>query len=388
MLKRETARLRAILHHALLASAATSSGLGAYACSGGGDAGGGDDAAAPDDVTTVQDASTGPEGDVRSGDVDAEAPLYPPGCTPPSPVAIDGGADVAAGCIYRVSLQCGLPSFVTAISPPNCAMDLQTCIELCTGPAFPFLSCEIANGVGCDDDAMAFVAADGEAIAVDCDKCSVMGRRPAGLARARAKGRSPLGAFFGHAAHLEAASVEAFASLAEELTALGAPAELARAAERSARDEERHARLTGHIARRHGGEPPGVRVARRRSRSLEAMAIENAVEGCVRETFGALAASWQAAHARDPLIARTMASIARDETRHAALAWAIARWVEPRLDARTRRRIVAARRRAVRTLRRQARAVVPAVLVQRAGVPASPDAAKMLDALEAALWAC
>jgi hypothetical protein len=389
MLKRETARLRAILRHALLASAATSSALGVYACSAGGETGGGNDASAAD-ATGPQDASSEPSADGPAGDADTGGPVYPPGCTPPPPVALDAGGDVGVDCIYRVSLQCGLPSFVTSIYPPNCAMDLQTCEKFCTGAAFPFLSCEIANGVGCDDDAMAFVAADGEAIAVDCDKCSVMGRRPAGLVRARAVGRSPLGAFFGHAAHLEAASVEAFASLAGELKVLGAPAELILAAERSARDEERHARLTGRIARRHGGEPPlvrvHVRVARGRSRSLEAMAIENAVEGCVRETFGALTASWQAAHARDPRIARTMASIARDETRHAALAWAIARWVEPRLDAPTRRRVVAARRRAVRTLRRQATATVPEVLARRAGVPPATAVARMLDALQAALW--
>ena len=122
-------------------------------------------------------------------------------------------------------------------------------------------------------------------------------------------------------------------------------------------------------AARRRAPPVRVRGAPRRLRSLAAVAVENAVEGCVRETFGALTASWQAAHARDPHIARTMARIARDETRHAALAWAIARWVEPRLDARARRRIVAARRRAVRTLRRQARAAVPATLVRQAGVP-------------------
>jgi len=379
MLRRETARLRAVFRGALLASAATAGALGAPACTGA--AGGGQDAAAPDGTT--RDA--GLEADDGSSEGEA-GPFYPPGCAPPPAILLDAGPD-AAGCIYRVSLPCGLPSFVTHVYPPNCAMDLPTCIELCTGAAFPFLSCEIANGLGCDDDAMAFVAADGEAIAVDCDKCSVMGRRPAGLARARARARSPLGAFFGNAAYLEAASVHAFAALAGELRAFGAPAELARAAGRCARDEERHTRLAGRIARRHGGEPPVARVARARSRSLEAMAIENATEGCVRETFGALTALWQARHARDPAIARAMASIARDETRHAALAWAVAAWAEPRLDAVTRGRVVATRRRAVGTLRRQAMATVPEVLVRRAGVPSAADARRMLDVLDSALWA-
>jgi hypothetical protein len=379
MLRRETARLRAIFRRVLLASAAAGSAVDANACTEG--AGSEQDAAAPEDAT--RDAGPDATGD-GSGDADA-GPLYPPGCAPAPAVVYDAGAE-AAGCVYRVSLPCGLPSFVTHIAAPNCAIDLGTCEELCTGPAFPFLSCEIANGVGCDDDAMAFVAADGEAIAVDCDKCSIMGRRPTGLVRARAKGGSALGAFFGHAAHLEAASVYAFAALAGELRGLGAPAELVRAAERGERDEERHTRLTRHIARLHGTEPPVVRVERRRARSTSAMAIDNAVEGCVRETYGALAAAWQAAHARDARIARTMASIARDEARHAALSWAIARWVEPRLGVAAWRRLVAARRQAIRTLRRQARATVPAVLVERAGVPRAAAARRMIDALQAALW--
>ena len=40
---------------------------------------------------------------------------------------------------------------------------------------------------------------------------------------------------------------------------------------------------------------------------------------------------------------RTFARIAADETRHAALSWAVARWAERRLDAAARARIAAAR---------------------------------------------
>jgi hypothetical protein len=106
----------------------------------------------------------------------------------------------------------------------------------------------------------------------------------------------------------------------------------------------------------------------------------------VRETFGALVAAWQAAHAEDPRIARTMACIAADETRHAALAWAIARWMEPRLDARSRRAVLAARRAAVRTLLRETSGQLPSVLVARAGLPTAPRAAALLEELQSALW--
>jgi rubrerythrin len=195
-----------------------------------------------------------------------------------------------------------------------------------------------------------------------------------------------LGSFFAGVAHLEAASVVAFEVLGDDLGRLGAPAELVAAARRSARDEVRHARVTARIARRHGAEPPVVQGVRRRARGLLAVAIENAVEGCVRETYGALVASWQAAHAGDPRIARAMGRIARDEARHAALAWAIDRWMEPRLDRSSRRAVLAARNRAVRTLLRATRAPYPPFLVTRAGLPSPARASALLAHLQATLW--
>jgi hypothetical protein len=79
-------------------------------------------------------------------------------------------------------------------------------------------------------------------------------------------------------------------------------------------------------------------------RSLTAIAEENAVEGCVRETFGALLATFQATHAADTSVRAAMRRIARDETRHAVLGWRIASWVEGRVDRGCRARVAAARR--------------------------------------------
>ena len=387
MLTRRTARLRSLFQHVLLVSSGVGSALGAYACASDDAKTGGPDAAAATDGTVAVDgrldtAAADPDG---AADANADAPLWTPACTPTTAVLYDAGADVGI-CAFRTTLPCGLPSFVTSIEPFECLMTLPECTNLCTGPAFPFLSCRVANGFGCDYDAEAFVAADGEAIVVECDRCTLAGRRPAGLARAVATGARLLGAYFGGMSHLEAASVHAFVTLAGELRALGAPDALVQAAERSARDETRHARGTACIARRHGGRVPAARVRRTRARSVAAMALENAVEGCVHETFGALTATWQATHARDPGIARTMRGIARDETRHAALAWEIAAWLEPRLDARARARLRSARRRAITALRRRTATAVPAVLVRQAGVPPAPAAQRMIDALEQSLW--
>ena len=165
-----------------------------------------------------------------------------------------------------------------------------------------------------------------------------------------------------------------------------APGELVRMAERSAlRDEERHARTVGSLARRFGATPPKVRVGRAQRRSLEEMARENAVEGCVRETFGAIVATWQAAHARDAEVRAAMKRIAADETRHAALAWAIARWAEARLDEAARARVREARDEAVRELAREVGGGAVDEVTSEAGLPAPADARALVRAMSDAL---
>jgi demethoxyubiquinone hydroxylase (CLK1/Coq7/Cat5 family) len=59
--------------------------------------------------------------------------------------------------------------------------------------------------------------------------------------------------------------------------------------------------------------------ARASARSLEAIALDNVSEGCVRELYGALVATYQARVARDPEVRAVVTRIAREETQHAAL---------------------------------------------------------------------
>jgi hypothetical protein len=140
----------------------------------------------------------------------------------------------------------------------------------------------------------------------------------------------------------------------------------------------------GRMARRFGGALVQPSVGHDGERSLEDVAVENAVEGCVRETFAALVACWQAAHARDPEVARLMRGVARDETRHAALAWAVTSWAWPRLDRGARARLLTACRRAARSLRHEAGA--EAELVALAGLPSAAQHGALVDALAALLW--
>ena len=196
-----------------------------------------------------------------------------------------------------------------------------------------------------------------------------------------------LGAFFGHMAHLEAAAVPAFERLARELAAHGAPKRLIAAARRSARDEVRHAAAVARLARRFGGTVPPLVVEELPIRSLEAIATENAAEGCVRETFGALVATYQANAARDPQIAKVMRGIARDETRHAQLSWEIASWAARQLDDAAHARIDGVVRAAVRQLRVDLTTPVCDEAIALAGFPGTDRAAALFDAIAPQLWA-
>jgi hypothetical protein len=142
----------------------------------------------------------------------------------------------------------------------------------------------------------------------------------------------------------------------------------------------------GRLARRFGGTPVAPRVESGPPRALEAVALENAVEGCVRETFGALLATFQAKTARDPEIAECMRAIARDETRHAALSWEIGRWAWERLGAAARADLVARCREAIRSLRDDPDACLARELAQTAGLPDVGQRLALIDALEEQLW--
>jgi hypothetical protein len=211
----------------------------------------------------------------------------------------------------------------------------------------------------------------------------VDGRQPEGLMAARVKAPSALGALFAELAWLESASVPAFLRLADELKAHGAPEALIRAAQRSAGDEVRHTRAMEALARRHGAPMPEVEIAPFSQRSLEAMVLENAREGCVREMYGAVVAGWQARTAQDAQVRAELARIAEDELRHAELAWAVDAWAAERLTPAEYQRVREARLEAFQELERAVAQEQPeAVLVQQAGLPSRDSALRLLRGLQ------
>ncbi len=166
--------------------------------------------------------------------------------------------------------------------------------------------------------------------------CAI-GRRPEGLIPQKLSSQTNIiGAYFADAARLEAASVFAFERLESELRTYRAPRTLVRDARRARHDEVRHARMTRRIAKKNGSTPAAVHMRRVSNRPWLDFVKENAVEGCIRETFGALVATYQAQHATDKHIKSAMQLIADDETRHASLAWRVAKWAEDKLNAEER----------------------------------------------------
>lgn len=224
------------------------------------------------------------------------------------------------------------------------------------------------------------VSTDGGSTQIDCAAALCLGRRPEGLVAQR-EAADTLGAFFAQAAQLEAASVPAFSRLGRELLSFGAPPALAARCRDAARDEVRHARSMRSLASRFGSAPAPVELAPFRSRSLEELAVENAVEGCTRELFGAVVGVWQAEAANDAEIRAAMRGIAADEIRHAELAFDIAAWAAPLLSAEARARVESARRESLADLRRAALAPRAVDLVDLAGLPPPDAAAALADAL-------
>jgi len=212
------------------------------------------------------------------------------------------------------------------------------------------------------------------------------GRLPPGLcSRAQTPASTPLGSYLASMAHLEAASVPAFAQLAGELRRFAAPPALARGALRSRADETRHARLIAHLARCRGGHPTRPQLRPTPPRRFTDVVEDNAIEGCIRETYGAMLAHLQARRAADPELRRAFAHIAVDETRHAALSWAIHRWAERRLQPRERRRLARRRRAAAERLRVDlTRAFDPSVH-RAAGLPTPDEGRALFDRLHRGL---
>jgi hypothetical protein len=195
-----------------------------------------------------------------------------------------------------------------------------------------------------------------------------------------------IGEFLARCAYLEEASVGAFLELARQLAAHGAPDSIVRRLRQAASEEVRHAGDMSALARAYGAEPPAVRTEECGHRSLLAIAIDNAREGCVRETWGAACALVQSMCAADPRVRATMRAIAEDELSHAALSWDLARWIEAHLSPDERALVDEERARAVAELEVELEQSPPEPWRIALGWPTRDEARSILRGMHTEIW--
>ncbi len=195
---------------------------------------------------------------------------------------------------------------------------------------------------------------------------------------------NPVGNRLAVDARNEAASVGAFELLAKDLARHGAPLALRRRALDAADDEARHARVTAALARRFDGDVQAPTLGRAPTRSLADVTLDNAVEGCVGETFSALVTTFQAIRCPDARVRATLAGIAADEIEHAAFSWRLHQWATQHLSGGEAARIRAAQRAAVDRLRSTVVPPHPLAAVVL-GLPSAVERRHLLDLLEVVL---
>jgi hypothetical protein len=142
--------------------------------------------------------------------------------------------------------------------------------------------------------------------------------------------RAALAAHWSRMGQMEHASIAAFARFSLQLLCLGAPPELVEDCTRAMADETAHTRLCFEIASAYAGRaigPGPLDIAGSLAVTSLADIVELVVvEGCFGETRAALEALEAADAATDPVIRAAYEQIARDEERHAALAFRFVRW--------------------------------------------------------------
>jgi hypothetical protein len=195
-----------------------------------------------------------------------------------------------------------------------------------------------------------------------------------------------VGEYLAKCAYLEAASVDAFLDLAAQVEAHCGPAELVARLRAAAEEEVRHALVMGKLARARGTRPRDVRVDSPGPRSLLSIALENAREGCVRETYGAACAVAMGERASDPELRAAMRDIARDELGHAELSWDLAAWIEDELTADERAIVAVERERAIEEIEQELEEELPAGWRRELGMPSVEEAGAIFRGMRLHVW--
>jgi hypothetical protein len=358
----KTASISRIIRAALLAGPAMCCALGYAACGG---------------IIDRSAESADPDGsipDATRAALDAHPDFYVPYDAVGAPEE-DAGIVVDAGCTPEIDIDGSCPGQLSTAIVRTCAIN-DDCPNACKsfykacncdwGP--PYSTCKHL-----DSGLFACACPGGQ------------GGRWTARMEQRPLGAQTAGAFFAWMVWGESTSIHAFEVLERELRAHRAPRRLLAATRRAKRDEQRHTRIGLRLAKRYGVDADVANApVPARVRTLEAIALENAVEACVSETWSALLARAQAERAVDPVVRRVFDRIATEEASHAALAWSIAGWSQRRLSARANARIQRETERAIAKLRDAM--IDPAAELRMLGIPSREEQLAMLRVLEGLLW--
>lgn len=243
-----------------------------------------------------------------------------------------------------------------------------SCPELCWTEVREAYSWEV---ISTDDCTLSFVISEEiDASAADYDPQEVvgsvacsgrmteyfcMGRRPLGhkelctnALRTRSNKDSTSGSsnqnYFVQCAHLEAASVDAFVELAHCLRTANAPQNLIDRSVQAAKEEVHHAVLFARLA---GIQEIPTCEKQRKKKSIFEMALHNAVEGCIYESWAALMAHHHKKHCSDPRLRSVYKVLAQDETKHAQLSWDLHDWFLSQLSKQECAHVLDAQKRAL-----------------------------------------
>jgi len=337
-------------------------------------------AAVAADPTFLGEACAGTEAH-RSCDTDADCTEHPNGHC--GAYVIEGDGDLTCGCQYTcatdadctedqvclpaplvdsdawgsrcVSASCttddACMSDQCGVAPPNtvgsswwtigCRTEDDTCRthdDCETSDQAPYVACM----PGYDDDAFTC-----ESTGVPGRPLSIRGQAHTAAVRRRADWATPVPipaptavrAWWARVAAAEHASVASFGRVALELMALGAPPDLLMATQAAAMDEIRHAKAFFGLASQAAGLGPGaIPMQAIELRTTPAAFLDALLrEACVNETLAAAEALAAAQACQDSHVKAVLAEVARDESRHAALAWRTLRWLleqHPELEAR------------------------------------------------------
>jgi len=227
----------------------------------------------------------------------------------------EGPPEPACG-YYVAGVACQSPADKCAANECNCVLsnDHRECVMGIAGCGRPFLVDGVARRAHCEGRS--------DWLATDVE--------PTHLVTLDSADRTALAAHFSDMALMEHASVAAFARFVLELVALGAPSDLVLDASHAMADETRHAELAFALASTYAETTLGPSALALDGAlgqpTLESVLHNVLLEGCIGETVAAAEAQELARVAHDPVLRGVYALIARDESRHAALAYRFVSW--------------------------------------------------------------